>query len=257
MGQDNGENRVIHYISEELLNKTSQRIIVMLIGCGGTGSRMLNNLARLNITLRGLQRPELYVVAFDPDVVEEHNVGRQLFFPDDVGLFKSEVLIERLNLAYGLDWLSVPSYYSRTIGDSYSADIYITCTDNIPSRRLIYNQMKQNNKYWLDLGNTKSAGQIFLRYMKYNDHARQLKSVYEYLKKSINLFNKKDDDGPSCSLAVALNKQSLFINSILAEYASIMLYDLLVNYRLDYNGIFIDLDRFEISKAPIRLDRKT
>ena len=233
-----------HRASDRIMNSTNRRIHILLVGCGGTGSRMLAVLARLCITLRGLGMPELYVHVMDYDNVEITNVGRQLFFPEDIGKNKAIVSVDRVNYAYGFDWAALPFKLSnRAI--SWDHTIVITCTDNISSRRIVFNEFSH---YWLDIGNERNTGQVFLA----SASDMNLESVYKYLNKNISKIKAKKDDGPSCSLAVALNKQSLFINSILAEYAGIMLYDLLVNYTLDYNGIFVNLDDMSVVKAPIR-----
>lgn len=49
-------------------------------------------------------RHGLQVTVWDDDTIEEHNAGRQLFFRPDVGMNKAEVMVYRLNMAYGLNW---------------------------------------------------------------------------------------------------------------------------------------------------------
>src|ERR1039457_5234490 len=84
---------------------------VVLIGCGGTGSQVLSGLARLHLSLIALGHPGLDVHAYDPDTVSNSNVGRQLFAQSDVGLNKASVLVNRLNMYYGLSWKATPSKF--------------------------------------------------------------------------------------------------------------------------------------------------
>lgn len=75
---------------------------VVLVGCGGTGSQVARSLCRIvyDLRRRGHHTPSLKFV--DPDVIEPKNVGRQMFLDADCGLFKSQVLATRFNLALGL-----------------------------------------------------------------------------------------------------------------------------------------------------------
>lgn len=93
----------VHYTDSYLINP-QHPVTVNLIGAGGTGSQVLTCLARLDITLRGLGHPGLFVTLYDPDIVTESNIGRQLFSPSDMGLNKAQCLITRINNFFGNDW---------------------------------------------------------------------------------------------------------------------------------------------------------
>jgi hypothetical protein len=56
------------------------------------------------------------------------------------------------------------------------------------------------------------------------------------------------DDTPSCSLVEALDKQSLFINTIVAQEAAQLVWDLTQKERLEYTASFINLKKL----TPIR-----
>lgn len=61
---------------------------VAVIGCGGLGGYIIEELARLGIGC---------IVAVDPDVFEEHNLNRQLLSaPDLLGKSKAQVAVERV-----------------------------------------------------------------------------------------------------------------------------------------------------------------
>jgi hypothetical protein len=82
-----------------------QRIVV--VGCGGTGSRLVPMLAQFirSITRefnpRGwLENPVIYLI--DDDVVEQKNLLRQNFIESDVGKHKAIVLAQRYSRAYGI-----------------------------------------------------------------------------------------------------------------------------------------------------------
>jgi len=59
------------------------------------------------------------------------------------------------------------------------------------------------------------------------------------------------DDTPSCSLAEALEKQDLFINSVLAQMGSSLLWNLFRNGMTENRGFFLNLKSFQ--SKPIKL----
>lgn len=67
----------VHYTDSYLMNP-QHPATVNIIGAGGTGSQVLTCMARLDVTLRALGHPGLFVTLYDPDIVTEANIGRQL-----------------------------------------------------------------------------------------------------------------------------------------------------------------------------------
>ena len=139
----------VHYTDSYLINP-QHPVTVNLIGAGGTGSQVLTCLARLDITLRALGHPGLFVTLYDPDIVTESNIGRQLFSPSDVGLNKAQCLITRINNFFGNDWKAFPDIYPVILKDTRRdnlANITITCTDNIKSRLNLWNILWKMFRY--------------------------------------------------------------------------------------------------------------
>jgi hypothetical protein len=262
---------------------------VALVGCGGNGSQMLYKLARLNFALRELGQPGLHVTVYDPDTVSPANIGRQLFSPDDVGLHKAIVLVNRLNMSYSLSWNAMPQRYSVPKRSSESiAAILITCVDTAAARREIWNDLAASEavykpKYWLDLGNTRDAGQVILGQVPYpgdiiaasvpvedlvaggarfngERHLKRWKAEIESKRLLCvtevfpQLLDKrrKEDDTPSCSLAEALEKQSLFVNDQMSTWAAQLLDGLLREGQLSYHGVFVNLKSGCVTALPVR-----
>ena len=224
--------------TEKYLMNPSHPVSVNVIGGGGTGSQMMTCLARLDVTLRALGHPGLFVRLYDPDRVSETNIGRQLFAESEIGLNKAQCLISRVNNFFGNDWAAEQRPYPSKIkeaGTNDMANIFITCTDNTESRLTLWKILKQlremrhfdmqNPLYWRDIGNGQTFGQVLLGTVQKIEQPRSekfqtvsaLPVITEYVDyKQI----KNEDSGPSCSLAEALEKQDLFINSTLAQLGS-------------------------------------
>lgn len=249
-----------HYTAGYLLAPTHP-ITINLIGCGGTGSQVLTCLARIHQSLSALGHPGLNVSVYDPDEVTEANIARQLFSLSDVGLNKAEVLVTRINRFFGLDWLAYPCVYKNTC--NRHANILISCVDTVQSRQELvavknctsYDPPFQSY-YWMDFGNGRRTGQVVLGTLTSIEQPK-IKSVKTVarLKTVLKLFDlssvNEADSGPSCSLAEALNKQDLFINSTLAQLGCALLWKLLSTGSVDYQGMFLNLETMKVN--PIKL----
>ncbi len=166
------------HFTNNYLTDPQHPVTVNLIGAGGTGSQTLTLLARMNSALIGLGHPGLFVRVYDPDTVSQTNVGRQMFFPSDVGLAKADCLVSRINAGFGTDWRAETRIFPtqlKTLTQDDQANIYITCTDNITSRFelakvLSHMAVVMEDKaadhqmpfYWLDMGNARTTGQAVL-----------------------------------------------------------------------------------------------
>lgn len=238
----------IHYTDNYLLNPTHP-VTIDLIGIGGTGSHVLASLARMNQALRTLGHAGLHVKAFDDDEVTPSNIGRQLFYSSDIGLNKALVSVTRINRAFGYDWEASPQRYAGS-----SANITISCVDTVQSRIEIAQQIKKSNgnhiyksKYWLDFGNTTDSGQVVLgtigdieqpKSKKYRT-VKKLKTVTEMF--DLSQINEKEL-GPSCSLAQAIERQDLYINSTLCQAGCSLLWKLFRNGMIDSQGLWLNLN---------------
>jgi PRTRC genetic system ThiF family protein len=234
-----------HFLPEYLMSPTHP-ITISVIGCGGTGAYVVTQLAKIAISLRELKDIDLHVVVYDYDKVEQHNVGRQLFSYADVGKYKSDVIVERVNRFYGLQWISK----REKVNKSLESNIVITCTDNLSSRTVqgttIMSSRWPNHKtqyYWLDFGNSTNYGQFILatkqEIIQPHDNltVRSLPGIFD-------LFDeiKEDPEEPSCSMHESLQKQDLFINLQLATAGISLLWKLLNNHFITYHGQFLNLE---------------
>lgn len=254
----------VHITNNYLINPTNP-VTVNLIGAGGTGSHMLTNLARMNHAMLALGHPGLIVNVYDDDRVGEANLGRQLFAEAEIGLFKSVALINRINRFFGTNWKAVSrrydtEYISDVPGEG-RANLFITCVDNAQARFAIgdileghkdYRSYERNRPlYWMDLGNSKDTGQVIISTV---GHLKQPESekfrtvgnlpfITETFRQLLETADTSDNT-PSCSLAEALTKQDLFINSTLAGMGASLLWQLFREGLLFNRGFFMNLHDF-------------
>jgi hypothetical protein len=86
-----------------VVNWRNRHIVVSIVGCGGTGSQIATGLPYLHQALLAAGHPYgLRVFLIDGDRISETNCVRQPFSRSEVGLYKVVVLINRLNLFWGL-----------------------------------------------------------------------------------------------------------------------------------------------------------
>ena len=251
----------VHFTDSYLINP-QHPVTVHLIGAGGTGSQVLEALARMDAALIRLGHPGLYVTVFDADEVSESNIGRQLFSPADIGLNKAICLVTRTNQFFGLEWEAVPEMYSD---DAPSANITISCVDNVKSRLVIYQHLKQVNHisdvyesplYWLDFGNTQQTGQVILGTVKPIKQPKKAKyPTQATLPTLCDMFDltqvDEQNSGPSCSVTEALRKQDLFINSTLAQNGCALLWKLFREAKLEHHGVFLNLSTFKTNPIAV------
>jgi PRTRC genetic system ThiF family protein len=250
----------VHY-ADSYLRNPPHKISVSLVGLGGTGSQVLTGLARINEALSSMGHPGLHVRAYDNDIVTQANIGRQMFSSADIGQNKAVVLVTRVNRFFGYEWEALPEAY----GSQDRANITISCVDTAMGRVMLGLHLQGKEKrgeeinrrlYWLDIGNLEKTGQVILGTVHpipqpksdYKTTAT-LKTVTEQFP---GLADIQDDKlGPSCSLAEALNKQDLFINSTMAQFACNLLWKLFREGMIKYRGCFVNLDTCTVN--PIKI----
>ena len=246
------------------------RITIDLIGMGGTGSQVLNGLARIHASLQQLDHPGLHVRTWDEDEVTEANLGRQLFSPADLGMNKAVVLTTRVNRYFGFEWeANARNFSTSPMQAPKFSNIIISCVDSIKARISLFEFLKReaNSKriepfnrpfYWLDIGNLQKTGQVVLGTVGTIAQPAKVKkgvtraALPNVIQKFPQLKKMKEETStPSCSLAEALTKQDLFINSTLAQFACGLLWKLFREPSIRHHGCYVNLDSFIVT--PIKI----
>ncbi|MBC5767596.1 PRTRC system ThiF family protein [Ramlibacter albus] len=246
-----------HRLPAKLL---SSRVNVLLVGAGGTGSRILERLVCLHRALIAKGHPHgLQVTVADPDRVSPANIGRQAFYRSDIGCFKADVLVNRANMALqGAKWTSIPAKVDTRSGME-NVDLVIGAVDNRSARLGILRSLENcfgGVRYWLDTGNRSDDGQVVLGQVpsrkRETDDKLRLPHAGELYPELIDPAAEDPDEGPSCSLAEALEKQSLFINPTVADFAMAIVWNLFTQGQIDTHGAFINLRRMMVT--PLKVD---
>lgn len=263
---------VVHFTDNELISPTNP-ISVNLVGAGGTGSQVLTALARMNHALTELNHAGLIVRLWDDDVITEANLGRQLFAESELGLHKSVALINRTNRFFGTNWKAETQRFEKDrygrLPQNAKATITITCVDNVKTRFGVAEILKEKSnyrnysnepKYWLDFGNSRDTGQVLLStvgniHQPTSDKYETIENLPFITEEFGTLLKQSEteDDTPSCSLAEALAKQDLYINSTLAQMGSSLLWSLFRNGLTENRGFFLNLKNFH--SQPIKVAR--
>ena len=237
---------------------------LILVGCGGTGGLVAEGLCRLLIN-----GPDTNLLFIDHDRVEPHNLARQLFYPGDVGKFKSQALAERLCRQFGRPIkYSVFPYMYDLVGETSAGGrlhsraiqgIIISCVDNTAARRDIATTLQVGN-WWLDAGNGYSSGQVLIgnankeTYLE-NGFDPETQEVTALPIPTLQLPallappTQEERDPLDCAEAVQDEEQSPVINQAMATLVLEFVHQLLKG-TLTWMGAYIDLEAGTLQTVP-------
>ncbi|MDA8239268.1 MAG: PRTRC system ThiF family protein [Nitrospiraceae bacterium] len=253
-----------HYLDASLTAPHAP-VGVALIGTGGNGGPVLTELARMHVALRALGHAGLHVYAFDDDRVEEPNIGRQLFSRAEKGRNKAEALVTRVNCFFDLRWEAYPWRVDKeNIGElaelcrRRNLQIVITAVDNAETRLLIWSSLRHVGPfYFLDIGNSRETGQCILGVLGGVIKQPRRAGCIGYLPTTVDLYpdigtqDKEERQGPSCSIKEALEKQDLFINRIVAEFAVELLWKGFREGYITVHGVYVNLKTMHVRPLPV------
>lgn len=144
------------------------RLRLVLVGCGGTGSWLAPSVARI-ARLQRDQGRQVEVVFYDHDTVEAKNIPRQHFCDAELGRNKAVTLAARYSAAWGVEIAAVPQRFTpQNVGfEGGRLTILIGCVDNAAARKQIADALRRSHDWegqawWLDCGNDESSGQVIV-----------------------------------------------------------------------------------------------
>ncbi len=239
---------------------------IVLVGLGGTGSALARHVARITYDMRerNLHAPEI-VRFVDPDVIEQKNVGRQMFSHADIGLHKAELLARRFNRALGLkiQWHNEPFDPEKHLSREWST-ILLGAVDNHLARQ----SLSKADAVWVDVGNHNgNSGQVVigntsnverLKKPHSGDYGnRKAQSKWSYLPNAALLFPEllepePEEARPDLSCAdLMLVGETILINDLVANIAAQYLYRLLHRLPISTFATFVDGDTLNMRSIPI------
>lgn len=130
-------------------NKERKIYMYYLIGCGGVGGYLVPILSKMFD--KGLR-------IIDGDIVEQKNLLRQNFYPNDISNFKAE----RLGYRYETDWAAInitEKNINKIIPDE---SVVFVCVDNNATRKLLIEQASKKNLFLINGANEKDRGHAFV-----------------------------------------------------------------------------------------------
>jgi PRTRC genetic system ThiF family protein len=243
------------------VNWQNRRIVITIVGCGATGSQIATGMPYLHQALLASGHPYgLRVFLVDGDRITETNCVRQPFSRSEVGLYKAVVLMNRLNMFWGLDWEAVP-HFVRCGRDVPDSDFLISSVDTRAARAVIARVVSLKSRrfqYWFDSGNLADRGQFVLGQplrKGRKDRAKRLPCVHELFPSIVHAPADKKDHLPACSAADALQMQEPYINSTIANHMLAVLARLFRHGRIEYHGGFVNLATGRVT--PLTVDLAT
>jgi len=198
----------------------------LVVGAGGIGTYVC-----LNLSLMNIDRIDLY----DGDVIEDHNLNRQVFYYDAIGRKKADILSERLNCIK-----SYPKYLTDT-SKLKKYDVIFSCLDNWKYRFMLSNYAVKNKIPFINGSVT--------TFNAYADFYSCLSCNYNRKKM---LENEKPEEG-SCNNITNSNvvMTNAFVGALMASETKAIAfpneYKKLYKKELSYNSQSIDSLKFSIS----------
>jgi PRTRC genetic system ThiF family protein len=239
-----------HFLPEHFFQR---EVSLHVVGCGGTGSQLVPRLAQLHKCMLALGHPAgLRVTVWDADTVSEHNCLRQNFYLPDVGHNKATAMVNRCNIANGLDWRAQPVCFSWEESEARNGDIYIGCVDSRVGRKAIDEAVRQQYSmtYWIDAGNDAASAQIVVGQYgrRAQDEPMRLPLVTELFPE---IVTGEEDNAPSCSAFESLSRQGIATNAMAATWIYAWLAEAFKSGKIGWSGVFFNLETGQASSIPI------
>lgn len=245
----------------------AERIKLVMVGLGGTGSFLVRHVACMVLLLRRAGK-HASLTLIDPDIVEAENIPRQNFCPAEIGRYKAEALAERYARDFGIEigCLPIPFTPDLARAEWNTLTVLIGAVDNAAARVALDTALGANETrfshekgavpriWWLDLGNGLDYGQVLLGS---TTHQKTLAFAFAIsalprcsLLPSPLLQEPKlreprpeeqDTHRLSCAELLAANAQAMTINPAMAVEGADYLYRFLITGTLKKFATYLDL----------------
>lgn len=242
---------------------------IVLVGVGGTGAQLARSIARLVYAMDRDGQHVPNVTFVDPDIVEERNLGRQLFSYGDLGLGKAQTISARFNAALGLNIAAIDQPFDAQRHVEYGrSTLLIGAVDNEVARAEL---AKVPNALWLDCGNfaDANAGQVVLGNTDDLSLVQRClnsenQEKYAYLPNAALLFPQllepepppepEQTPEPASCAEIRVSEQGIFVNDLVANIAAFYLWRILYRQPLETFATFVNGDMLSLRSIPICRD---
>lgn len=137
------EKKRFVYNPEEFYGTNMDNYHFIIIGAGGTGGYLIPNLGRM-VGIKNKEGKSHTVTIVDKDLIEDRNLLRQNFSPNDVGKNKAEVMASRYGRAFGQTFYYLTDYIESgeqvleiMQSEPNKMPVIIDCVDNNKTRFII------------------------------------------------------------------------------------------------------------------------
>ena len=228
-------NQIILKDLGETGQKKLKESFVVVIGCGGLGNMISNQIVRAGIGK---------IIVVDRDIVETDNLHRQSLFEEkDVGKYKSEVIYEKLirinsdvNIAFKNENVNSTNI-EKIIEDS---DLVIDGTDNMETRFLINDACVKHKIPWI-YGGAVGVGGMTMNIIP--EKTPCFRCIFQSIPEHCDL--------PTRSVIGILNTIPTIIGSIQTTEA----YKILLGKRANKNLIIYDVWEHEFLRIKIKRNK--
>lgn len=217
----------------------NDEIELVVIGCGGSGGWFIQNLDKLyelELDYNYPFYPKITQIRlYDGDIVEKKNVERQNFLETDIGSYKVDACVNKMNIdissynhgeyegfinKYPVKIITVNKYINKQTLRDFTfykkATIFVTFVDNVKTR------LEMNNFLWnsylnfihIDVGNNRGNGQLYNSFRFGDIKSKKLQDKYPHLEEM-----KDEEEGLSCAELSQQVKQILPVNYMAGQIA--------------------------------------
>lgn len=254
--------------SAVFLPRQTKSVRITVVGCGGTGSWLAAQVARVGRVLIEQGR-RVQIVFVDPDRVSATNVPRSCFCEREIGELKAVVLARRYAAAWVLEIGTITERFApemiRASSNEDVLNVVVGCVDNAAARRSLSEVLVRRTPYGyydygssrqtilIDCGNTREGGQVLVGSVSRQEEMRASfkgKSIctalpsptWQHPELLEELEEERPDHNLSCAELMRRNAQSLMVNHFVASIAGDYLVRLLVTKNLRRFATYFDME---------------
>jgi molybdopterin/thiamine biosynthesis adenylyltransferase len=139
-----------HLLIENWNQKKLDKTTVLIAGAGAVGSQTATILARMGIKM----------VVVDNDILEEHNIGNQVYTRKHIGLSKVNALKGIVKDIEDVEFTGVKSLVEDIDLSKYNIDIFLGAIDSIGTRYYLNAVALNSGKAYIDAGIEGYSGSV-------------------------------------------------------------------------------------------------